>query len=387
MKTKSLLLCLMMFALLTTSAMSNTAENRAQLFVITEFPEDSVFKFVEKSPEFPGGGTVMLQYISQNFQIPSSLRENLPQGRVVLQFVVLKSGEISNIEVLHSFDSEFDKEAVRVVESMPLWIPGERNGEIVNAEYTLQIRTDQYFAPQFLGGDLALHQYLLENIEYSPESDKKGIPEGRMILQFNVLKSGEIDSIKVISGIAPILDTEVVRVIEAMPNWIPAKQQGKSTDTQHIILLPINFQLVWSNESIDSGSQKTDYRQEEIRPGDFIFPVFFKHPEFPGGNTAMMQWLSKNMSYPITAQEDRVQGRVICSFVVEKDGSISDVEVINSVHPILDAAAVSTIMKMPLWSPGTQNGKPARVRITMPIVYRLQESVVPTGRTSRTFFR
>jgi TonB family protein len=386
-KTKSLLLCLMTLALLSLTATSKTSENQTQFLAVTEFPEDSVFKFVEKVPEFPEGTAMMFQYIAENFQIPVLLQENLPQGRVVLQFAVLKSGEINNIEVLRGFDLEFDQEAIRVIESMPLWIPGEQNGELVNAEYILQIRTDQYFAPQFPGGYLAFLQYLLDSIEYAQEwqeEDKKGYPEGRIILQFNVLESGKIDSVKVISGITPTLDKEVVRAIEAMPDWISAKRERKNVDARYI--LPINFQVTWLGNP-DNSNKDTEYQQEEIQPGDFIFPVVFRLPEFSGGNVAMMQWLAKNMRYPIEAQRSGIQGRVILSFVVEETGEITDIEVVEGVSPDLDKEAVRVAKLMPHWSPAIQNNKFVRVRYTLPVIFRLQGPVVPTGRTSRTFFR
>ena len=103
-----------------------------------------------------------------------------------------------------------------------------------------------------------------------------------------------------------------------------------------------------------------------------IFVVVEKQPEFPGGTTALMKFLGDNIKYPIIAQENGIQGRVITNFVVERDGSISDVQVVRGQDPSLDKEAVRVIKTMPKWTPGQQRGKPVRVRFTLPVVFRLQ---------------
>ena len=111
-------------------------------------------------------------------------------------------------------------------------------------------------------------------------------------------------------------------------------------------------------------------KQEEVT--DEIFVVVENQPEFPGGNTAMMKFLGDNIKYPVIAQENGIQGRVICNFVVEKDGSITDVQVVRGVDPSLDREAMRVIKQMPRWTPGKQRGQAVRVRFTLPVVFRLQ---------------
>lgn len=95
-------------------------------------------------------------------------------------------------------------------------------------------------------------------------------------------------------------------------------------------------------------------------------------PSFPGGNYGLMTFLAQNMLYPVTAQENGVQGRVIISFVVETDGSITDVKVARSVDPSLDREAMRVVKAMPKWTPGKKDGEPVRVKYTTPVVFRLQ---------------
>ena len=103
-----------------------------------------------------------------------------------------------------------------------------------------------------------------------------------------------------------------------------------------------------------------------------VFDVVEEMPSFPGGNGALMSYLYSNTKYPVVAQENGVQGRVIISFVVERDGSISDVKVARSVDPSLDREAQRVVKSMPRWTPGKQNGQTVRVKYTVPVVFRLQ---------------
>lgn len=112
--------------------------------------------------------------------------------------------------------------------------------------------------------------------------------------------------------------------------------------------------------------------QEEEEEDNVVFVIVEDNPEFPGGTQAMMKYLSENIKYPVIAQENGIQGRVICQFVVNKDGSIVDINVVRSVDPSLDKEAIRVIKSMPKWKPGKQRGKPVRVKFTLPVVFRLQ---------------
>lgn len=103
-----------------------------------------------------------------------------------------------------------------------------------------------------------------------------------------------------------------------------------------------------------------------------VFDVVEEMPHFPGGPAALQAFLSSNTKYPVVAQENGVQGRVIVSFVVERDGSITDVRVVRSVDPSLDREASRVVRSMPRWSPGKQNGSTVRVKYTVPVVFRLK---------------
>ena len=103
-----------------------------------------------------------------------------------------------------------------------------------------------------------------------------------------------------------------------------------------------------------------------------VFDMVEQAPQFPGGQAELMSWLGKNIRYPVIAQENGIQGRVICQFVVGSDGSVRDIKVMRGVDPSLDKEAIRVIQSMPKWIPGRQNGKAVSVRYTLPVTFKLQ---------------
>ena len=131
--------------------------------------------------------------------------------------------------------------------------------------------------------------------------------------------------------------------------------------------------IVKDKEDDDPDLQKND--------NDKAYDVVEEMPQYPGGVGKLMEYVSMNVRYPKEAESKSIQGRVIITFVVEKDGSITDAEVIKSVDPALDAEALRVVKAMPKWTPGKQEGKPIRVKYTMPITFALQGGdVIPDGK-------
>ena len=95
-------------------------------------------------------------------------------------------------------------------------------------------------------------------------------------------------------------------------------------------------------------------------------------PEFQGGMQECMKFLGKNIKYPPQAMENEIQGRVIVTFVIMKDGSITNAEVVRGVDPLLDKEALRVVNLMPKWKPGKQRGKAVNVKYTIPVTFRLQ---------------
>lgn len=94
-------------------------------------------------------------------------------------------------------------------------------------------------------------------------------------------------------------------------------------------------------------------------------------PEFPGGMQGLFEYMQNNVNYPKEAKNQKIEGRVIVSFIVEKDGSISDVHPLTAVHPLLDKEAMRLVNEMPRWKPGTEKGKAVRVSFALPVSFKL----------------
>jgi protein TonB len=94
-------------------------------------------------------------------------------------------------------------------------------------------------------------------------------------------------------------------------------------------------------------------------------------PQFPGGPLEFIKWLTRNLKYPSSVERQRIQGKVVAEFIVNKDGSVTDVRVVKSLHPACDREALRVLRMMPRWTPGIENDQPCRTKVCIPIVFRL----------------
>ncbi len=246
---------------------------------------------------------------------------------------------------------------------------------------TPQIVSDQIFTvvevmPEFPGGQGELLKFLAQSVKYPVIAQENGI-QGRVTASFIVEKDGSIRDVEVIRSVDPSLDVEAVRVISSMPRWTPGKQRGKEVAVKYTV--PVTFRLEGAYKNKDKDAPIDDkgvivvgYGQESGNTSDQVFTMVEKMPEFPGGQNALIEFLAKTIQYPTDAQEKGLQGRVTCAFIVNKDGSISDLEVIRGIDPSLDAEALRVLGEMPKWIPGTQRGKAVNVKYTVPVTFRLQ---------------
>ena len=134
------------------------------------------------------------------------------------------------------------------------------------------------------------------------------------------------------------------------------------------------FDVKGNDEAGEVLKAKEVIATEPVKPKEEenkVFDVVEQMPSFPGDQGALMNYLNSNIKYPVIAEENGIQGRVVVQFVVGKDGSISNVHVVKSVDPSLDKEAVRVVKNMPKWIPGKQNGQSVTVRYTLPVTFRL----------------
>ena len=242
--------------------------------------------------------------------------------------------------------------------------------------------------PEFPGGENALMEYVSKNVVYPEEAKEKEI-QGRVFISFVVEKDGSIGEVKVLRGIGGGCDEESVRVISDMPKWKPGKQKGEAVRVSYQI--PIMFKLGQTNDeykttvkTVIAGDGDYSYKastatvpdnpaKASMKPDkDGVYQIVEEMPMFPGGEQAMLDYVSKNVVYPEEAINKGIAGRVFVGFIVEKDGSVSEVKVLRGIGGGCDEEAVRVVKSMPKWKPGKMKGKPVRVSYMMPIIFKLQ---------------
>lgn len=216
--------------------------------------------------------------------------------------------------------------------------------------------------PEFPGGMAACMEFLKNNIKYPKEAREKK-EQGRVILQFVVMEDGSLSDIKIVRGVSPSIDAEAIRIMNQMPKWKPGMQRGQAVRVKYTI--PVMFSLDDENQG------DVDIKREVTQDEYGFYMVADEMPEFPGGMAACMEWLQKNIRYPIEAFAKSETGRVIVQFVVEENGDLRQLKVVRGVSPSLDGEALRVVATMPKWKPGKVDGKPVKVNYTIPIAFRL----------------
>lgn len=230
---------------------------------------EKIYRNVETMPAFPGGKDALMNYLNKNIRYPAAAQMNKLQGKVVVLFVVDKTGRVKDPKVLRTAGPELDKEALRVISGMPLWTPGKNNGENVSSFFTLPIifklqdsknSVIRYTAPAcpyktlnavdempaFPGGKEALIKFISKNLRYPKTAKDAGI-EGRVVVRFVISETGKPENIEVVKSLDPACDNEAIRVLGLMPDWTPGKKDGKNVPVHYT--MPILFRL--SNSALE----------------------------------------------------------------------------------------------------------------------------------------
>lgn len=206
--------------------------------------------------------------------------------------------------------------------------------------------------PEFPGGAKEMMLYLAKNINYPNDAKAKGI-EGKVFVQFIVAQTGEIKNVEVVRSVYPSIDSVAISVVQNMPQWSPGIQNGIAVDTKYTI--PVVFTL--GNNQIENTTDEKIYSFTE------------QIPEFIGGEKAMKTYFKENMQYPDLAKQEKIHGKVIVKFVVNENGSLTDVHVTRGIGGGCDEEALRLVKAMPLWAPAKQNGKVVKCYFTVPVEF------------------
>lgn len=211
--------------------------------------------------------------------------------------------------------------------------------------------------PLFEGGDLLkFRQWLQTQVRYPAEALKKQI-EGRVVCSFVVERDGSVSNIMALQSPDRLLTDEVRRVLANSPRWTPGMQKGKTVRVKYIV--PVDFRLPEKNEAATGAgtpaAAKTDSpAAEEDAPVTLAetMPLFHS-----GDLTTFRQWLQTQIRYPAEALRKRIEGRIICSFDIERDGSVSNVQVLKTANISLYREVKRALEYPPRWIPGQNKGE------------------------------
>ncbi|MFB6318257.1 TonB family protein [Saccharicrinis sp. FJH54] len=340
-----------------------------------------VFQVVEKMPEYPGGAKAMMEFLSKNINYPPEARKNGIQGRVYVNFIINRKGEVSNVKIIRGVDPELDAEALRVVKSMPDWTPGEQRGKAVNVAYNLPIN----FALGEGKKEVTDGANVVEGemkVSYTQEADQNdNIISGKVVDE-----NGEG-----LPGVSIVLQNPNHRISKgtisnAQGNFSIriSKNDFVSNQNQYLVFSFVGLKTVkidlkpvvgGNSAGVALATAEEVHEKNEVvvtaKDNPDVFRVVEKMPQFPGGNAAMIKYLQKNIHYPDIATKNGIQGSVYVDFIVDKKGKITDVRVKRGVDPSLDKEAVRVVESMPDWIPGTQRGEKVNVVYTLPINFAL----------------
>lgn len=223
----------------------------------------------------------------------------------------------------------------------------------------------------FRGGYVAMQKFLEENVVYPPEAVKDSV-QGKVFVQFLIDSLGYVGEVKVVRSVREDLDAEAVRVVKMMPRFSPAREFGKAVSSK--FTLPVTFRLTdGSDLSTDSVKVGPYLKSDTASDEEYCYEEPDVLPEFPGGLEALMNYLGNHIRYPKMAEKNKVQGRVLVRFVVQKTGKVGKVEVLESVDNDLAEEAFRVVRLLPDFTPGLVNDKPVNVWYTLPVTFKLPD--------------
>jgi len=271
-------------------AVKSTVKFTAPVIQKDSANRNDVYEMVEKMPQYPGGESALIEYLSKSIKYPEEAMKNNVEAKVTVRYIINKSGSIEQATIANC-DS---KQTINSVEY-------KNKGKIVPT----QKETEQ--------------QILMAEKEFKQEA---------------------------------------LRVVNAMSKWTPGEQNGKKVSVYYT--MPISFKL-----------QENNGEKKESINKDVVYTMIEKMPEFPGGEKALMSYISQNVRYPIDAQEEGIEGKVVVRFLINKFGKVEKAEIVRGLYPSVDAEGLKVVNSLPDWIPGEHKGEKVSVYYTLPISFKL----------------
>lgn len=321
---------------------------------------DKVYTAVEQMPQFPGGDVALMKFIYTNIQYPNPYS----YGRVVVQFVIKKNGKIGETKIVRGINTDLNEEAIRIIKTLPEFIPGKISGMAVDCWYTIPIRFyplsdsshiesqgNNEQRPEFPGGYKKLLEFVDNSIQYPSLAERRNI-EGEVIVQLLIKGTGEIGKIKIPNGIDESLSKEALRIVNSFPKFIPGKAFGDTVSMWYT--LPVRFKL----------KNIPKYYQTEIE-------YSVSEPKYPYGK----EMLKKHIYEKLQFVDKKKTSISTVHFVVLRNGKASKIKVNTSIKDqSVDDAIVNAIESLE-FIPGCINGKNVNMLYYLPFKIEIGKQV------------
>lgn len=350
----------------------------------------TVFRSVEILPAFPGGEQAFAKFLTNHLLYPPLAWQQGIQGKVFAQFVVERNGSLTHIKILRDPGSGLGDEAVRVLKMSPHWKPGIQNGKpvrvlfVVPITFTIQIDTaalaksivkDGIYLlnvtqpPSFIGGIPALTDALNKNINYDKNVVNDTTPT-RIYTEFIVEKDGALSNVNLLYNSDKTLGNEVAQALSKTIGWKPGISEHNNTQTTERVLyfLPIDL----TSKGVNIPRMLTT--QDSIN-AHLVFTQVDTLATFPGGEKAFAHFIVNTIHYyPETGKQKNITVQVFAQFIVEPDGYVSHIHIIDGPKPGLGLweETARILLLSPNWIPAKKNGQAVRYSFTTPITYSLE---------------
>lgn len=217
---------------------------------------------------------------------------------------------------------------------------------------------------RFLVGLIIALALLLAALEYSVDDSQQPVDAEEFA---DMMCDPDLQPISIMEEqvvLVPEKKTDRPELINIVDEQEQSAQEEKEEETAELV----NDQ--WQEQEMDTPIA-AEPPPVELNSKAPVFQIVEEMPQFPGGPSAFIKWLTKNLRYPLAAKRQKIEGKVMAHFIVEPDGSVSDIRIIQSLHPACDNEARRVLTMMPKWKAGIMNKQPCRTQICLPIVFRM----------------
>ena len=350
------------------------AENGVMLIELKK-DADLPSSTTDQAAKFQGGNVLnFANWVKQNTQIPKSTIDKGAEARTSLRFTVDSDGSISSIETLDSEDDAYTAALIETMRSAPKWIAKIEGGKAVRSEgfiisltHKLELAAEERYPdqpylmvekmPTFQGGDLRnFMTWVEQNVEVPKSTIDKGVAL-RSIYSFVIERDGSLSKLVVLKSSDAEFTAAAAMVIESSPKWTAGLKNGESVRVKYTI------PVAYTPEGVKSISEIT-VTKEPMMMAEVM-------PKFQDGDLNDFRiWVSNNLVIPKSTLEKGEGCRVALSFVVERDGSVSSVKVLQTADKEFAEATAKVMESSPRWTPAQSKGKAVSVKYVLPVDYR-----------------